>query len=71
MATVYRTVQRVAHESPVIFWSLALGFAGPIAVVVVPPVRKSLFGYKAPERIPTTFPVPNRPRQPVSGYEDP
>ncbi|KIR24633.1 hypothetical protein I307_03353 [Cryptococcus deuterogattii 99/473] len=38
-------------------------------VVGVPPVRRA-FGYKSPEPIPTTFPVPNRPRQPVKGYED-
>ncbi|WVR04369.1 hypothetical protein IAU60_001371 [Kwoniella sp. DSM 27419] len=69
MSTFYRTAQRMAHESPVIFWSLAIGFAGPAMVLVVPPVRKA-FGYKQAERIPTTFPVPNRPRQAVSGYED-
>ncbi|WWC59125.1 uncharacterized protein I303_101673 [Kwoniella dejecticola CBS 10117] len=69
MATIYRRAQRMAHESPVIFWSLAIGFAGPIMVLTVPPIRKS-FGYKQAERIPTTFPVPNRPRRAVSGYED-
>ncbi|KIR54427.1 hypothetical protein I315_02909 [Cryptococcus gattii Ru294] len=41
MSGVYRYTQRLAHEKPVIFWSLLLGLA-----------------------------VPNRPRQPVNGYED-
>lgn len=63
--------QRLAHEKPVIFWSLLLGlsgtspplppfsprsrYTGPAMVVAVPPLRRS-FGYKAPEPIPTTFP---------------
>ncbi|WRT65089.1 uncharacterized protein IL334_002031 [Kwoniella shivajii] len=70
MATFFRNAQRLAHESPVIFWSLAIGFSGPAMVLTVPPIRKS-FGYKQAERIPSTFPVPNRPRRSVSGYEDP
>ncbi|EIW68681.1 hypothetical protein TREMEDRAFT_32065 [Tremella mesenterica DSM 1558] len=62
--------QRQAHESPVIFYSLVLGFVGPTMVLTVPPIRKS-FGWKPAERIPTTYPLPNRPRRSVEGYEDP
>ncbi|KAL0243462.1 hypothetical protein I308_105428 [Cryptococcus tetragattii IND107] len=69
MSGVYRYTQRLAHEKPVIFWSLLLGLVGPVMVIGVPPVRRS-FGYKSPEPIPSTFPLPNRPRQPVKGYED-
>ncbi|OXC85130.1 hypothetical protein C344_02538 [Cryptococcus neoformans AD1-7a] len=69
MSGVYRYTQRLAREKPVIFWSLLLGLSGPAMVVAVPPLRRS-FGYKAPEPIPTTFPVPDRPRRPVKGYED-
>ncbi|ODN96446.1 hypothetical protein L198_04160 [Cryptococcus wingfieldii CBS 7118] len=69
MAAIYRYTQRLAHESPVIFWSLLLGFAGPVAVLTVPPIRRS-FGYQSPAPIPTSFPTPSRPRHIVKGYED-
>ncbi|WVQ82173.1 hypothetical protein IAT38_004301 [Cryptococcus sp. DSM 104549] len=68
--SVYRSLQRFAHEKPIIMWSLIVGFSGPLMVLVVPPVRKSLFGYKIPEPIPKTYPLPNRPREAVTGYED-
>lgn len=33
-----------------------LDYTGPIAVLAVPPIRKSLFGWKPVERPPTTYP---------------
>ncbi|KZT65713.1 hypothetical protein DAEQUDRAFT_814109 [Daedalea quercina L-15889] len=65
----YRYLQRQAHEQPVIFYSCVLGLIGPVMLVTVPPIREA-FGYKSPERVPTTYPLPNRPRRPVQGYED-
>ncbi|KAI0357142.1 hypothetical protein OH77DRAFT_135260 [Trametes cingulata] len=65
----YRYLQRQAHEQPVIFYSVVIGLIGPLMVITVPPIRKSL-GYKNSEPIPTSYPVPNRPRRPVQGYED-
>lgn len=47
--------QRSAHEQPVIFWSFLIGSVGPLAVVTVPPIRKS-FGWVPAERIPTSYP---------------
>ena len=47
--------QRQAHEQPVIFYSVVLGIIGPVMVLVVPPIRKSM-GYKPSERPPTTYP---------------
>ncbi|WVN88719.1 uncharacterized protein L203_103932 [Cryptococcus depauperatus CBS 7841] len=70
MSSFYRYTQRLHHESPVIFWSLLLGFAGPVMVMTVPPIRRRWFGYKTPEPIPSTYPVPDRPRRKVTGYED-
>lgn len=58
-----------AHERPVVFFSLIVGAIGPIAVVTVPQYRAKL-GWKPAERIPVTYPLPDRPRQPVSGYDD-
>ncbi|KAJ9095277.1 hypothetical protein QFC21_005643 [Naganishia friedmannii] len=60
----------MAHEQPVIFYSLAIGSVGPLMALVVPPIRKSM-GWRPAERVPTTYPVPNRPRKAVVGYEDP
>ncbi|KIP04174.1 hypothetical protein PHLGIDRAFT_109905 [Phlebiopsis gigantea 11061_1 CR5-6] len=65
----YRYLQRQAHEQPVIFYSCVLGLIGPVMVITVPPIRETL-GYKPIERPPTTYPLPNRPRVAVTGYED-
>ncbi|CAL1701710.1 unnamed protein product [Somion occarium] len=65
----YRYLQKQAHEQPVIFYSCVLGVIGPVMVVVVPPIRKK-FGWRKPEEIPTSYPIPNRPRRPVQGYDD-
>ncbi|PIL32543.1 hypothetical protein GSI_05246 [Ganoderma sinense ZZ0214-1] len=69
LTRTYRYLQRQAHEQPVIFFSVVIGLIGPAMVVTVPSIRKSL-GWKPSEPIPTSYPVPNRPRRPVSGYED-
>ncbi|KAF9449541.1 hypothetical protein P691DRAFT_812299 [Macrolepiota fuliginosa MF-IS2] len=65
----YRYLQRQAHESPVIFYSVVLGTIGPVMVATIPPIREH-FGYRPAEMVPTTYPLPNRPRRPVQGYED-
>ncbi|KAK9900083.1 hypothetical protein P389DRAFT_165224 [Cystobasidium minutum MCA 4210] len=66
----FRYVQRQAHENPVITYAIAVGAAGPLAVLIVPPVRRSL-GYVSPPRPPTTFPLPRRERDAnLSGYDD-
>ncbi|CAD6582540.1 MAG: hypothetical protein CYPHOPRED_002059 [Cyphobasidiales sp. Tagirdzhanova-0007] len=67
----YRYMQRQAHENPAIFYSILVGAAGPIAVIVVPPIRKTYFGWTPPPRPPTTYPLPNRKRDSnLSGYDD-
>ncbi|KIM84828.1 hypothetical protein PILCRDRAFT_67183 [Piloderma croceum F 1598] len=65
----YRYLQRQAHEQPVIFYSVVIGFIGPAMVLTVPPIRKR-FGWSPAEAIPTTYPVPKRARRHVEGYED-
>ena len=47
--------QRQAHENPVILWSVGIGCLGPVLLVAVPPIRKSL-GWKPAERLPSTYP---------------
>ncbi|KAF9048739.1 hypothetical protein BJ165DRAFT_1343515 [Panaeolus papilionaceus] len=65
----YRYLQRQAHESPVIFYSIVLGSIGPVMVLTVPPIRER-FGWRPAERIPASYPLPNRPRRATTGYED-
>src|SRR6266850_1521640 len=52
--------QRQAHESPVLFYSVALGSIGPVLAFTVPPIRERL-GYRPPESIPTTYPRASPP----------
>ncbi|KIM31684.1 hypothetical protein M408DRAFT_327148 [Serendipita vermifera MAFF 305830] len=71
MAFIYRALQRHAHESPVYFYSILIGAAGPVALAVVPPIRRR-FGYEPPEYIPTSYPTPKRERVTVSSeFDDP
>ncbi|KAL9932190.1 hypothetical protein V8E36_008962 [Tilletia maclaganii] len=65
----YRYLQRSAHEQPIIFYSLVIGSIGPVLVVTVPGIRRSL-GWKPAERIPTSYPLPQRAREEVSGFDD-
>ncbi|CAG8497597.1 319_t:CDS:2 [Ambispora gerdemannii] len=103
----FKATYRFAYDRPAYFWSLVIGFAGPVYVLVMPPILKK-FGHVKPEAIPYTYPsksqymavifvnfrvdhmqlvsqynlgsryfiyvvilVPNRPRRPTVGYEDP
>ncbi|EGG06033.1 uncharacterized protein MELLADRAFT_87555 [Melampsora larici-populina 98AG31] len=60
-----------AHENPAIFWSIAIGSAGPVLLATVPPIRRNYFGYRSPEPIPGSYPLPNRSRDSqLSGYDD-
>ncbi|KAL0077505.1 NADH-ubiquinone oxidoreductase subunit NI9M [Phycomyces blakesleeanus] len=64
------SVHRFALERPVIFWSFVIGSAGPLMVWTVPTIRREYFGFKGVERLPITYPLPNRARNPPAGYED-
>lgn len=44
-----------ARERPAFFWSVMIGAAGPIAVPIVPPIRK-YFGDIDPAPVPVTYP---------------
>ncbi|KAK0545481.1 n19m, NADH-ubiquinone oxidoreductase 9.5 kDa subunit [Tilletia horrida] len=67
--STYRYLQRSAHEQPVIFYSLLIGSVGPVLVVAVPPIRR-YYGWKPAERIPTSYPLPQRAREEVTGFDD-
>jgi len=66
---IFRTFQRLAHEQPVYFYATALGLLGPVMLIVVPPIRRKM-GYVKPEPAPYSYPLPQRPRRPTTGYED-
>ncbi|CAO3645301.1 unnamed protein product [Cunninghamella blakesleeana] len=63
-------LRRFALDQPVIFWSFVIGFIGPALVFTVPKVRREYLGFKGVEALPLTYPIPNRARNPPSGYED-
>jgi hypothetical protein len=44
-----------ARERPALFWSVIIGATGPIAMPIVPPIRK-YFGDVDPAPIPVTYP---------------
>ncbi|CAD6892477.1 unnamed protein product [Tilletia controversa] len=67
--STYRYLQRSAHEQPVVFYSLIIGSVGPVLVLTVPPIRR-MYGWKPAERIPTSYPLPQRAREEVSGFDD-
>ncbi|KAG6036930.1 hypothetical protein E4U41_005433 [Claviceps citrina] len=58
-----------ARERPALFWSVMIGAAGPIAMPIVPPIRK-YFGDVDPAPVPVTYPVPTGPRKQLSGFDD-
>ncbi|CAO3573878.1 hypothetical protein BGZ70_009576 [Mortierella alpina] len=66
---VLQYIRRAAHEKPYIFASFVIAAIGPVLVVTVPSIRKSQ-GYVSPARIPDTYPLPQRARNPPAGYED-
>lgn len=44
-----------ARERPALFWSVIIGAAGPVALPIVPPLRR-YFGDVDPAPIPVTYP---------------
>lgn len=54
-STPFRYIRWSAREKPAYLWSVVIGAIGPIALVVVPPVRHYLGDPDAP-RIPQTYP---------------
>ncbi|PIA17745.1 hypothetical protein COEREDRAFT_7331 [Coemansia reversa NRRL 1564] len=66
---IFNAIRKATFEQPFAVWGLALGFAGPALVLIVPPIRDYM-GFVAPMSIPESYPLPNRPRRPTIGYED-
>lgn len=50
-----RYMRWASHEKPALFWSVIIGCAGPVCMLVGPPIRRQL-GYERAERIPMTYP---------------
>ncbi|KAI0439060.1 hypothetical protein F4803DRAFT_532640 [Xylaria telfairii] len=58
-----------ARERPAWFWACLLFGVGPAMVLTVPPVLKRL-GYERAAPVPTTYPIPTKPRIQLTGYDD-
>ena len=50
-----RYLRWASHEKPAIFYSCILGAFGPVALVVIPPLRR-MVGDEDPPKIPMTYP---------------
>ena len=50
-----RYLRWASHEKPAIFYSCILGALGPVALVVIPPMRR-MVGDEDPPKIPMTYP---------------
>ncbi|KAK4659876.1 n19m, NADH-ubiquinone oxidoreductase 9.5 kDa subunit [Podospora pseudocomata] len=68
-ATPLKYCRWAARERPSLFWSCVIAGFGPLHLIVVPPVRRALGDYDAPQ-IPMTYPVPTTPRKKLTGYGD-
>ncbi|KAI8969212.1 hypothetical protein BDF20DRAFT_827236 [Mycotypha africana] len=68
---MFQALHQFALRKPAIFWSCVIGSIGPVMVFTVPKVRREYFGFQGYETLPITYPLPNRPRKPTTGYEDP
>ncbi|KAJ2514231.1 n19m, NADH-ubiquinone oxidoreductase 9.5 kDa subunit [Coemansia sp. BCRC 34490] len=66
---VLNAIRNATFKNPFALWGLGLGFAGPLLVLVVPPIRDAT-GFVSPTDPPTGYPLPKRERRPTSGYED-
>ncbi|KAI5791897.1 hypothetical protein EDC01DRAFT_101165 [Geopyxis carbonaria] len=66
----FRYMRYASHVYPARFWSLIIGGAFPFVLLAIP-IRHRL-GYEDSPRIPMTYPLPNRRREPVPNtYDDP
>nr|CDP23782.1 Putative NADH-ubiquinone oxidoreductase 9.5 kDa subunit [Podospora anserina S mat+] len=68
-ATPLKYCRWAARERPSLFWSCVIAGFGPLHLIVVPPVRRALGDYDAPQ-IPMTYPVPTTPRKKLTEYGD-
>ncbi|PBP21762.1 hypothetical protein BUE80_DR007189 [Diplocarpon rosae] len=64
-----RYLRWASIEKPAIFFSLIIGSMGPLAIVVVPPIRRMVGDGPRPQ-IPLTYPIPTGPRKSLEGYDD-
>ncbi|KAM3083870.1 n19m, NADH-ubiquinone oxidoreductase 9.5 kDa subunit [Clarireedia jacksonii] len=64
-----RYLRWAAIEKPAIFFSLAVGSAGPVILLTVPRIRSALGDEPRPQ-IPLTYPIPTTPRKSLTGYDD-
>lgn len=54
-STPLRYCRWASRERPALFWSVVIGAAGPVAMPIVPPLRRYL-GDVDPAPIPVTYP---------------
>ncbi|KAF2646211.1 hypothetical protein P280DRAFT_415249, partial [Massarina eburnea CBS 473.64] len=65
----FRYIKWVSIHKPAYFYSIIIGTIGPVAVFVVPPIRRYI-GDENRSKVPQTYPIPRGPRPRPSGFED-
>ncbi|RKP14050.1 hypothetical protein BJ684DRAFT_9173 [Piptocephalis cylindrospora] len=67
---VFAFIRRFSYERPVLAFSFFLGTLGPVMALVVPPFRRNYLGVLPREPLPLNYPLPQRRRSVVSGFDD-
>ncbi|KAJ3063189.1 hypothetical protein HDU98_000966 [Podochytrium sp. JEL0797] len=69
MGIVYNYLKYNLHNHPAVFMAFAFSLSMPVMLFGVYPYRRQL-GYTRPVDVPRTYPMPQREREPISGYDD-
>ncbi|KAJ1987004.1 hypothetical protein H4R33_003073 [Dimargaris cristalligena] len=62
-------IRQKTFEQPFIVWSIAIGFISPVAGLSIPFIRNRYFGWTPSVPLPKSYPVPDRPRRQLTGYD--
>ncbi|CAN6610812.1 hypothetical protein TRVA0_004S03158 [Trichomonascus vanleenenianus] len=65
----FRFIRYIGYHKPHIAVAVGLGVAAPIIAIIGTPLRQKYL-YPDSEPIPTSYPIPNRPREQLTGYDD-
>ncbi|KAF2673086.1 hypothetical protein BT63DRAFT_451117 [Microthyrium microscopicum] len=65
----FRYMRWAAREKPTFFWSTIFGLAGPVMLLLAPPIKK-YYNIQDRPQIPITYPIPVGTRKIPEGFDD-